>query len=271
MENMQAGVCLTQAELERFLSFLAEKGRSPGTIDSYRRCLTLLSRSLPSDKLIGPDTLTSWQETLRKRGYSTATINMCLSVANSFLTFQGRRELQQIQARGTVKREHSPGLTRGEYLRLLQAAKSQGKARTYLLIKLFALTGLQVQEVCKVTVKAVSAGQIAAAANGTNQVLRIPPCLQEELAAFAQHQGITSGPLFCTRNGHPLGRTNVSDSIRSLCQSARVAPEKGNPRCLRRLYLETQRSIQDSLQLLAEQTYDHLLEQEQLSIAWEND
>ena len=100
--------------------------------------------------------------------------------------------------------------------------------------------------------------------------VQIPACLQGELIKFSRRQGICSGPLFRTRTGRPLGRTNVSDAIRALCRDANIAPEKGNPRCLRKLYLETRESIQAGLQLLAEQTYDSLLEREQLSVGWED-
>ena len=44
---------------------------------------------------------------------------------------------------------------------------------------------------------------------------------------------------------------------------------EGQPRCLRRLCLETREAIRADLAALAEQTYDRLLEQEQLSVGWE--
>ena len=74
--------------------------------------------------------------------------------------------------------------------------------------------------------------------------------------------------MFVTRTGKAVNRTNVSDSVRRLCREAQVAPEKGNPRCLRKLYLETQASIRDSLRLLAEQTYDQMLAAEQAMVGW---
>ena len=78
------------------------------------------------------------------------------------------------------------------------------------------------------------------------------------------------GPLFITRSGRRLNLTNVTDSIRRLCRDARVDEAKGSPRCLRRLCLTTQAEIQSHLELLAEQTYDRLLETEQFSIGWDS-
>ena len=77
------------------------------------------------------------------------------------------------------------------------------------------------------------------------------------------------GPVFVTRSGKPLRRTQVTGEIQSLAGTARVAPEKCNPRCLRKLYLTTQTEIERSVQLLAEQAYERMLDTEQLAAGWE--
>ena len=66
-----------------------------------------------------------------------------------------------------------------------------------------------------------------------------------------------------------MNRTNVTDSIRRLCREAQVPEEKGNPRCLRRLYLDTWEGIRRSLEVLAEQSYERLLEEEQETAGWD--
>ena len=80
---------------------------------------------------------------------------------------------------------------------------------------------------------------------------------------------MTAGPVFVTRSGKPLRRTQVTGEIQSLAGTARVAPEKCNPRCLRKLYLTTQAEIERSVQLLAEQAYERMLDTEQLAAGWE--
>ena len=61
----------------------------------------------------------------------------------------------------------------------------------------------------------------------------------------------------------------LSTIIRQLCAAAKVPEEKGNPRCLKRLYQSTRAGIEDNIALLVEQTHSRLLEQEQLEIGWE--
>jgi hypothetical protein len=99
--------------------------------------------------------------------------------------------------------------------------------------------------------------------------VRIPECLRRELADYASRNYRRSGPIFVGRNGKTLIRTTVTGLTQSVCEEARVDKEKASPRSLRRLYQATQDGILESMSLLMEQTYDRLLETEQLTIGWE--
>lgn len=256
------GLRLTD-ELElRFLENLREHGRTKGTISAYRRNLSKLRKYLPEDSNLDPAFLSSWQSELLEQGYSPGTVNSCTATVNGLLEFAGRRDLQagQIPINGEVS---SPELTRNEYLRLLQAAKLLKKRQTYLLVLLFGTMDLPLRSLSRVTVEAVQEGWVFAPRR-----LRVPPCLRAELLAYAGERGIGSGPVFCTRYGKLMDRGNINVRIQSLARDARVSAEKCNPRCLRKLCTATQESIRANLELLAEQTYDRLLEKESLTAGW---
>ena len=256
------GLRLTD-ELElRFLENLLEHGRTKNTISVYRRNLSKLRKSLPEGSNLDPAFLSNWQAELLKQGYSPGTVNSCTATVNSLLEFAGRRDLQagQIPINGEVS---SPELTRNEYLRLLQAAKLLKKRQTYLLVLLFGTMDLPLRSLSRVTVEAVQEGWVF-----VPRRLRIPSCLRAELLTYAEEQGIGSGPVFCTRYGKLMDRWNINTRIQSLSRDARVAPEKCNPRCLRKLCIATQENIRANLELLAEQTYDRLLENEALTVGW---
>ena len=260
------GIAVTREQMAAYLADLRGRGRSAGTVASYRGKLELLYRALP-DGRIGGDTLRRWRDQLLAEGYSPSTVNVSIAAANSFLEWLGRRELQ-LTGQLSPESDVQPELTRTEYLRLLSTARALGQERVYLLIKLFASTGLQVHELGLVTVEAAGAGVLPR--TGGEAPVRLPGCLREELLDYARRQGIPSGPIFRTRSGRPCGRTGVSESIRRLCRDARVPPEKGNPRCLRKLYLTTQAEIQANVAQLVEQAHHRLLEVEQASIGWED-
>ena len=95
-------------------------------------------------------------------------------------------------------------------------------------------------------------------------------CIRDrgELLDYARRQGLTAGPVFCTRNGKGMSRTQVTEEIQTLCHDARVEEEKGTPRCLRKLYLATQAEVERGVRLLAEQSYERMLDTEQLAAGW---
>ena len=262
-----AGVRLTRDGIERFMAVCRSEGRVEGTLKWYRRGLNRLYDDLPEDKAIRHGTLERWREKLLKEGYAPSTINSYLSVNNAYLDFVGHREYQ-LANQLKLETELQPELTRTEYLRLLQTARTLGREKVYLLVKIFGTTGLTVQELEKVTVEAVREGKLTVTASRSKQVLRIPEGLQAELLDYARRNGYLSGPIFLTKDGTPMSRTYVSTIIRQLCMAARVPEKKGNPRCLKRLCQTTRTGIEDNIALLVEQAHSRLLEQEQLEIGW---
>ena len=259
----RGGVPLYEEDIDRFLNVLRERRRSEGTIAVYREYLRALSAYLDGDPL-QRDTLLQWREEQLREGYMAQTVNTRISAANSYLEYIGRRDLQLENL--PQEQRLMPELTRQEYLRLLQAARARGAIRAYLYIKVFAVVGLTVKELPCVTVEAVRAGQVLL----PHGPVRIPDVLQRELLRYGEKNGIGCGPLFVTQSGKPVYRTNVSNEIRALSRAAQVPGEKCNPRCLRKLYLTTRGQIQQTVSRLMEQTYDQLLEAEQMVIGWKD-
>ena len=262
------GVVITWDDMEKFLSVYDGLNRSKGTVQFYRRKLQRFYRDLPDDKTIRFGTLQHWQESLLQQGYTPGSVNAFLSAANSYLDYIGHREYQLA---GRLKEEKTPQpeLSRAEYLHLLRTARALGKEKVYLIIKVFASTGLFAQELPKVTVEAVREGKIICDQNKYRQVVTIPVCLQKELLEYAQKNGILSGPIFQTRDSRPIHRTYVSAAIRNICEEARIPREKGNPKSLRKLYLSTRAGIESNISLLVEQAMERIMEQEQFTIGWE--
>lgn len=262
-------VTVSRLEIENYLSHLENKGRVSGTLEWYRRALNKFYSELPEGKHVARDTLKMWQEKLVEEGYAPSTINEFIVVVNGFFEFIGRREFQ-VSDRLALTDEIQPEMTRAEYLRLLSTAKTLGRERVYLIIKVFANTDMPLQELNKLTVEAARDGRVNVVNKGIRQIIRIPKCIADELLAYAERKGITTGSIFLTREGTPMSRTNVTTGIRQLCVAAQVAEEKGSPRCLRRMYQTTRESIERNIALLVEQAQERLLEEEQLQIGWED-
>ena len=148
------------------------------------------------------ETLVDWQNKLLDRGYSPGSVNIHLSAANGLLEYMGRRDLQ-----------------------LLQTAWTLGRERIYLMVKVLALTGIRVGELPLLTAEAVEMGWLSV----SGEQRPIPGCLRQELLDYIARNGIRSGPVFASRNGRSLQRTQVTAEIQSLGRDARVEAAKCTP------------------------------------------
>lgn len=261
--------CLRWEQVDAYLNDLQTRGRTPETIRTYRRNLLLLFEALPESRQLDRRTLARWRDTMLEQGYTPRTVNVRLASANGFLDYLGLRDYQLPMQLKPAEDDIQPELTRNEYLRLLSVARTLDKGRTYFMVKVFVILGLTVHDLPKLTAEAVEKGVFTTSANRSRQIIRIPNCLQAELLGYLQREGIRSGPVFCTRNGKPICRAAVTACIQQLSRDARVAPEKCNPRCLRKLCQSTRAGVQQSISLLVEQALDRMLEQEQITIGWE--
>lgn len=105
-------------------------------------------------------------------------------------------------------------------------------------------------------------------AGKAKRIVRLPESLQEELLSYAKREGRGSGLVFVTRSGGLIDRANIHRELQQLCAEARVSPEKGTPRYMKKLYQTTRAGVENNVSLLIEQAMDRIVEQEQLTIGW---
>ena len=119
------------------------------------------------------------------------------------------------------------------------------------------------------TEEALREGKVLCYQNRIKQIVAIPACIQKELLSFTERNGIASGPVFRTRSGRAINRTYVPILMKPVCEAARIPDGRANPQALRKLYLSTRAGIESNIALLVEQAMERMMEQEQLSIGWE--
>lgn len=133
-----------------------------------------------------------------------------------------------------------PGeLTRPEYLRLLETARTQGRERLALLLETICGTGIRVSEVRYVTVEAVYRGRAEISLKGKIRTILLPGKLCRKLLKYARKQKIASGEIFLTRNEKGISRRQIWAEMKALCDKAGVAPSKVFPHNLRHLFART--------------------------------
>ena len=266
--SWQPELVLTPKLIDDFITHLKKKDYIKGTVNRYERDLRQFYADLPEDKCVHRDTLANYREKLLTNGYAPRTANLCISAANSLFRYLGLKEYQ-LDNQIRPKNENLPEISRSEYLRLLRTAHALDRECEYLLIKLFASTGITTIEVPKVTVEAVEEGRVETLSGSNRQILRLPRCLQQELLDYAARNGIYRGPIFLSRVGKAMERSNITQKIRRVCSASGVPEEKGNPRCLKKLYQTTRAGIEANFDLLVEQAMERQMEVEQEEVGWE--
>ena len=200
----QDGYRLSQKDVEAYLDDLASRNATENTVANYRRSLSMFSEWLPEDRLVNEARVNDYQKNLLAK-YTPRTVNMKLTAVNGLLRYLGLRQYQSTTNIKVDPIEIRPELTRNEYLRMLSAAKQNEDKRLYLLIKLFATTGITVQEVDNVTVEAVQEGKVVTYPGRVRHEVRIPPCVQEELLEYIHELGYRSGPHLFNERRAPVG------------------------------------------------------------------
>lgn len=261
------GYRLTQADIDAFLEDRREKGLLDSTVVKYRSVLRRLYQELPDEKVIRSDTLPQWRKKLLNEGVSPASTNAMFSACDNFLEFVGHRECQ-LRDRMMPEEKVQPELSRKEYLRLLQTARTLGKERTYLLVKVLGSTAMHVQEISKLTVESLQEGRVVTNSSGLKQTVWIPDVIRKELQSYADRNGIKTGPLFTTRNGTPMSRSIIAEDIQRLGEEAHIPAGKANAKALNRLWQNVRSGFVSDMERLIDQAMNRKLEQEETTVGW---
>ena len=234
------GHILTNEQLISFKQQLRSEEREQSTIEKYMREVKLFQTWLAGCPVTA-ETMAQWKNHLRDDDYKSETINSKLSALNRFFKFMRWPEcrikylkIQRKLFRGTEKE-----LTKEEYMRLLESAKSLGKARLSLLIETICATGIRVSEVRYITAEAIQAGRADISLKGKIRTILLPGKLCRKLQKYAKKQKITSGEIFLTRSGKGISRRQIWAEMKALCKKANVASSKVFPHNLRHLFART--------------------------------
>ena len=143
---------ITGEQLQAFRQRLVWEEKSPATIEKYLRDAAAFTAWLDG-RAASKAAAGAWKAALLEAKLAPATINVKLAAVNRFLVFLGwpafRVKPLRIQRR--LFRDDSRELTRPEYLRLLETARTQGRERLALLLETICGTGIRVSEVRYVT------------------------------------------------------------------------------------------------------------------------
>lgn len=244
---------MNEKTIEKFKEHLIKEEKSMATVEKYLRDVKAFY-CYTSDKELIKETVVSYKTKLKDGGYAVRSINSMLASINSLFDFLGWYELKvkvfKLQRQIFCPEEKE--LTKKEYMRLLNTAKSRRNERLWLILQTICGTGIRVSELQYITVEAAVCGEAVVSCKGKTRTVFIVRELQKKLLRYASEQGIISGCIFVTRGGKPVSRTNIWRDMKSLCKEADVNPNKVFPHNLRHLFARVFYRIEKDIAKLAD-------------------
>lgn len=244
---------MTKEMMEHYKEHLFEQEKSQATIDKYLRDVKKFYDFLTDDKWIVKENLILFKNYLSET-YKMSSANSMLAAVNNFLEFIGLAScrVKQFKIQKALFCRKEKELTRKEYERLVFAAKHKKNERISLVMQTICSTGIRVSEHRFITAEAIQEGLIRIYNKGKSRIVFLPPELAEILKAYCKDQKIVSGPVFITKSGKPLDRSNIWSMMKALCEEAGVDSEKVFPHNLRHLFAYTFYGIDKDLIRLAD-------------------
>lgn len=248
MENCK----ITGEMVRQYGDYLKEDEKSVHTVEKYQRDLKKFVIYL-NGRCVTKELIIKFKEELLER-YTINSVNSILASLNRFMGFAGWHEfkVKQLKKQRQVYCPEEKELTREEYFRLIRTAKSEGKEKIGLIMQTIGSTGIRISELQNITVQAVRCGVAQVNCKGKNRQVLLPGKLVSKLMHYIRKEQIKSGPVFVTRRGNPLNRSNIWKEMKKICRLAGVNEKKVFPHNLRHLFARSYYKMEKDIAKLAD-------------------
>ena len=244
---------MTHEQMKAFEEKLRLEELSEGTILKYGSTLQSFYDFLPPDKVVTKEWVLAWKKQI-SAALAASTVNVMISALNGFFTFLSWLDfrIKQLKMQRRIFRNKERELSKEEYMRLLNAAKEAGNLRLYHLMQTLGSTGIRISELPFITVESLQDGSATVDCKGKQRTVLIPEPLRKSLRTYCEGANITSGPIFVTKTGKPMDRSNIWKEMRKLCAAAHVEESKVFPHNFRHLFAITFYKLEKDIAKLAD-------------------
>lgn len=243
---------MTIVNMEAFLEHLQNEEKAKNTILKYARDVKAFSDWV-GERALTKQTVLEYKELLCQ-AYAPASVNAALASLNGFFVFMERYDLKvkYLKIQKQIFSSSEKEMSKSEYERLVSTAEKNKNERLALVLQTIASTGIRVSELSHITAEAVRRGSAEIRCKGKYRQVFLPKQLCRILKEYAKKQKIKSGPVFITKNGKPLDRSNIWSEMKKLCKKAGVSKKKVFPHNLRHLFARTYYKIHKDVVRLAD-------------------
>lgn len=238
--------------IEKFKNFLENEEKAQATIEKYIRDIKNFQAWLDG-KEVTKQLVLKYKNYIIEQ-YAPSSANSMLSSINAFFIYMEWYEckVKTFKIQKQIFANKDKELSKKEYERLLNAAKSKNNQKLYLLMQTICGTGIRVSELKCITIESVKRGQANISCKGKMRVVILPDRLCVALKKYAKEESITTGSIFVSKGGRPLDRSNIWKMLKTLCEIAGVSKDKVFPHNFRHLFARTYYSIEKDIVRLAD-------------------
>ena len=247
------GRTITSELICRFRQYLTEEEKSEATIEKYARDINAFASYL-NGAMLTKNEVIAYKQYLIDRGYASRSINSMLASLNSLFRFMEWTDLRikALKIQQQVFCPEEKELSRAEYERLCHTAQRKHNEWLNLILQTICSTGIRVSELPYITVESVRRGQTTVSLKAKIRTVFLPDDLRRKLLKYIADQKIDTGPVFITSTGRVISRFSIWREMKSLCEDAKVDPEKVFPHNLRHLFARTFYKIKKDIVKLAD-------------------
>ena len=263
--NETLGICIEYVikfghrrnnDADKFREYLEQNEMSEGTIEEYTRnvnrfCRWARENGKPINILRKEEmkkTMLEYKKMLQETKLAATSINAKLAALNKYLTFRGMNfTIKYLRVQKRIFKETNRELNKGEYEKLIETARNNGKERIAIVMETLGATGIRVSELKYITIEALEQTTIEINMKNKVRIIVIPERMKEKLRKYAYENNISSGEIFITSAGKSLSRNQIWKEMKSLSEKAKITSSKVYPHNIRalfaRLYYEESKDI----------------------------
>ena len=229
---------VTEHAIKKYEKYLYEDEKSKATIEKYIRDVRRL-KDFAKTRKISKELMIDFKEHMMESNrFKLSSINSYLESVNRFLAFMGwyDAKVRPYRAQQQCFQEEAKYMSRTDYKQLLRWAKRLGKKRLYIIMETIGSTGIRISELRFITAEAVKRGAAHIYNKGKLRKVILTKELSKQLLSYMAEQGIQTGPIFISKKGNPLNRSNIWKEMKTLADRAGVISTKVFPHNLRKLF-----------------------------------
>ena len=224
-------------EIDHYRQELMEAEKSAATVKKYIRDIRTFMRWLGNENAVSKERVIQYKKYL-KENYEVSSTNSMLVALNRFFQHLGWNDccVKGLKSQQQMFSAEARELKQHEYQKLVETARRKRKEQLALIIETITGTGIRISELVYVTAEAVTQGKAEVSCKGKWRQVYLTKELRKHLIKYCKQKQIKSGPVFCTRNGKPLDRSNIWKMMKKLSEEAGVNRKKVFPHNLRHLF-----------------------------------